>query len=173
MPQIMFDSVKGLRQRTGAGICMAPQIFGESQNDTGQATSITATAGIEIVDYTAAAAVTITLPAAKLGEVYIYVQACDVAHSTLAALTFDCDGTDVIETGSLAETRSGAEVLFDTSTAGETKLAYTPTNSVNNMFSIGSRIVWTCVNAGKWMVDVQPRAYPNGAGTTGTMLFAT
>ena len=172
MPQIMFDSVKGLRQRTGGGICMQPQIFGEDQNDTGQATSITATAGIEIVDYTGANAVTITLPAAKLGEVYIYVQACDTAGGT-DALTFDCAGDDVIETGSLSETRSGSEVLFDTSIAGETKLAYTPTNTVNNMFSIGSRIVWTCVNAGKWMVDVQPRAYPNGAGTTGTMLFGT
>jgi hypothetical protein len=171
MPSIIYDHTKGLFQRSGTGIAMAPQIYGETVSDTATATNITATAGVEIVNYTGAAAATITLPAATVGEVYIYVQSKDVAGGT-DKLAFDCAGTDVFETGSLAESRSTNEVAFDTSTEGETKLEFTPVNSADNYFSTGSRVVFMCVNKGKWHVEVQPRANPAGTGLVGAMAFA-
>lgn len=172
MPAIIYDHSRGLYQKSGTGIAFAPQIYGLTVTDTATAASITATAGIEIVNYTGAAAATITLPAATVGQVYIYVQAADVAGGT-NALTFDCAGSDAFETGSLAESRNSSEVAFDTSAAGETKLAFTPTNDANNYFSAGSRIVFVCAQAGKWHVDVQPRANPAGTGLTGAMAFAS
>ena len=172
MPAIIYDHTKGLFQRSGTGIAMAPQIYGETVSDTATATNITATAGVEIVNYTGASASTILLPAALVGEVYIYVQAKDTSGGT-AALTFNCAGTDAFETGSLAESRAASEVAFDTSTAGETNLAYTPTNDANNFFSTGSKVVFMCVNKGKWHVEVQPRSNPAGSGLTGAMAFAS
>ena len=109
MPTLLYDHTKGLFQRSGSGIAMAPQIYGETVTDTATGTNITGTAGVEIVDYTGAGAATVTLPSATVGTVYIYVQAKDTAGGT-ATLTFNCAGSDVWETGSLAESRATNEV---------------------------------------------------------------
>ena len=150
---------------------MAPQILGETVTDTGTGT-FTGTAGVEVVNYTGGGACTITLPAATVGKVYVYVQAKDVAGGT-AALTINCASGETYETTSTVESRSGGEVTFAQSSAAHNSLAYTPTNDANNFFGNGSRIVFMCVNSGKWHVDVQPQHNVGGTAATGAFAFAT
>ena len=103
--------------------------------------------------YTGASAVTATLPAAKAGGVCVFSFADDPAGGT-AALTFDCAGDDVIETGCVVPTTSGNLVTYDVSAADETALAYTPANATTNFLSHGSTIEFACERDGYWYVSV-------------------
>ena len=170
MPSLIYDHTKGLFQQSGTGIAMAPQVYGETVTDTATQAAITATAGIEIIDYTAVSACTVTLPAATVGARYMYVQAKSPAHGGGADLVFDCAGTDAFETGSTVESRNSDEVTFDVSTAGETKLTIALTNA-NNFFDTGSRVLFVCSSVGKWHVEIQPR--PLGTGIKGTATFSS
>jgi hypothetical protein len=90
------------------------------------------------------AAQTVTLPAAKAGVVVVHAQSVDTTGGT-AKLIFDCAGTDVLATGSIIESRATNALTIDTSTAGETRLEYTPANAATNLFSQGSYIYFSCV----------------------------
>jgi hypothetical protein len=115
------------------------------------------------------AAQTVTLPAAESGVIVVHAQSVDTTGGT-AKLIFDCGGTDVFATGSVFESRTTSAVTFDTSTAGETQLQYTPANAGTNLFSIGSYIYFTCVQDGTWQISADLKSL--GAGTTGAFVFA-
>jgi len=138
---------------------------------TAKATSGTVTyvAGINVNPFTGGAQQITTLPAATAGVVVVHAQSVDTTGGT-AFLSFDCAGTDAYETGSVIESRTSSAVVFDTSTAGETLLKYTPASATTNLFSIGSYIYFTCTTAGLWNISFNFQ--PLGAGTTGTFVFA-
>jgi len=148
---------------------IAPTITGQTITAKATASTNTYVAGINVNPYTGANAQVTTLPAATSGVIVIHSQSVDTTGGT-ATLIFDCAGTDVIETGSVFESRASSAVTFDTSTANETRLTYTPANAATNLMSIGSQIIFTCVTAGKWHVSARLRSI--GAGTTGTFVFA-
>ena len=125
--------------------------------------------------YTGASAVTATLPAATAGAVCVFSMAEDPKGGT-AALTFDCAGSDVLETGCVVPTTSGNKITYDVSVADETSLVFTPTNDAVNFLSFGSTIEFVCERDGYWYVNVRNYnsdiGVTNGAAT-GTLLFAS
>ena len=151
------------------GSNIAPTLTGQTVTAKATASTNTYVAGINVNPYTGANAQVTTLPAATTGVIVIHSQSVDTTGGT-ATLIFDCGGSDVIETGSVFESRTSSAVTFDTSTANETRLTYTPANAATNLFSIGSQIIFTCVTTGKWHVSARLRSI--GAGTTGTFVFA-
>jgi hypothetical protein len=147
-----------------------PPLFGLTATTRNTTTSITYVKNvISINNYTGAAAQTVTLPAAEQGVIVIHAQSVDTTGGT-AKLIFDCAGTDVLATGSVFESRATNAVTFDTSTAGETRLEYTPANAATNLFSIGSYIYFTCVQNGTWQVSADLN--PATTGLTGAFAFA-
>jgi hypothetical protein len=149
---------------------------------TGLNTSTVATAAtltyaadtITVNNYTGAAAQTVTLPAAKAGVVVVHAQSVDTTGGT-AKLIFDCAGTDVLATGSIIESRTTNALSIDTSTAGETRLEYTPANATTNLFSQGSYIYFSCAQDGTWTVSYRMQPNPVSAGSassTGVFAFA-
>jgi hypothetical protein len=129
-----------------------PDLTGLSTADTATATNITLAADtITVVDYTGAAACAAALPAATAGTVVVYVQAKDTTGGT-ATLTFNAAGSDVWATGSVIESRGSNEVTFDTSTAGETQLVFTPANAATNLLTTGGQIAFICYETGTWHI---------------------
>jgi len=125
--------------------------------------------------YTGTAALAALLPAATAGSVCVFSMADDPAGG-VAALTFNCAGTDAWETGCLVPTTSSNKITYDVSTVGETALAFTPTNDTVNFLSFGSTIEFVCETDGLWYVNV--RNYNSDIGVTagaatGTLLFAS
>ena len=114
-------------------------------------TSLTYTANvITINNYTGAAAQAVTLPAATAGTKVVHFQTLDVAHSTLATLSFVCAGSDVFRTGSKVQSTAGAASTMDTSAATETTLTYTPVNAATNILTLGCYLYFTCNEKGTW-----------------------
>ena len=147
-----------------------PPLFGLTASKIDTATTLTYVKNVITVNnYTGAAAQTVTLPAAEQGVIVVHAQSVDTTGGT-AKLIFDCAGTDTLATGSVFESRTSSAVTFDTSTAGETQLQYTPANAGTNLFSIGSYIYFTCVQNGTWQVSADLKSL--GAGTTGAFAFA-
>ena len=147
-----------------------PDLTGLSIADVATASSLTLAADtISVVDYTGAAAASMTLPAATAGTVVVYVQAKDTAGGT-NTLTFDAAGTDVWATGSVIESRASSEVDFDISTAGETQLVFTPANAATNLFTTGSMIAFMCFEDGVW--HIASRMGGAADATTGAFAFA-
>ena len=126
---------------------------------------------ITVNNYTGAAAQTVTLPAAIAGSVVVHAQSVDTTGGT-AKLIFDCAGTDVLATGSIIESRATNVLTIDTSTAGETRLEYTPANAVTNLFSQGSYIYFSCAQDGTWTVAYKMQPNPASTGVTGAFAFA-
>ena len=147
-----------------------PPLFGLTATTVATATTLTyAKNVITVNNYTGAAAQTVTLPAAEQGVIVVHAQSVDTTGGT-AKLIFDCAGTDVLATGSVFESRATNAVTFDTSTAGETRLEYTPANAATNLFSIGSYIYFSCVQNGTWQVSADLN--PATTGLTGAFAFA-
>ena len=147
-----------------------PDLTGLVLADTATATNITIADGIiATVNYTGAAACTVTLPAATKGAIAVYVQAKDTAGGT-AVLTFDAAGSDVWATSSLIESRAANEVTFDTSTVGETKLTFTPADAATNLFTTGSKIAFMCYEDGTWHIATEFTGA--AAAVTGAFAFA-
>ena len=146
-----------------------PDLTGLAKEDVATGASVTLAADtMSIVNYTGAAAAGMTLPAATAGTVVVYVQAKDTTGGT-NTLVFDAAGSDVWATGSVIESRATAEVDFDISTAGETKLTFTPANAATNLFTTGSKIAFICYETGTWHI-----AYEMGGAadaTTGAFAF--
>ena len=131
--------------------------------------TISYVAGINVNPFTGGAQQITTLPAATAGVVVVHAQSVDTTGGT-AFLSFDCAGSDAYETGSVIESRTSSAVVFDTSTAGETLLKFTPANATTNLMSIGSYIYFTCTTTGLWNVSFNFQHL--GAGTTGAFAFA-
>ena len=105
---------------------------------------------ITINNYTGAAAQVVTLPAATAGTKVVHFQTLDVAHSSVATLSFVCAGSDVFRTGSKVQSTAGAASTMDTSAASETTLTYTPVNAATNILTLGCYLYFTCDEAGTW-----------------------
>jgi hypothetical protein len=149
-----------------------PGLTGLTASTVATATTLTYAANtITVNNYTGAAAQTVTLPAAKAGVVVVHAQSVDTTGGT-STLIFDCAGSDALATGSVVESRTTNAVSFDTSTAGETRLVYTPANAVTNLFSIGSKIFFSCTQDGIWTINYDFKMNPASSGTTGTFTFA-
>ena len=149
-----------------------PGLTGLTASTVATATTLTyAVNNITVNNYTGAAAQTVTLPAAKAGVVVVHAQSVDTTGGT-AKLIFDCAGTDVLATGSVFESRATNAVTFDTSTAGETRLEYTPANAVTNLFSQGSYLYFSCAQDGTWTVAYKMQPNPASTGLTGAFAFA-
>ena len=158
--------------QNGAGFLgsIVPGLTGLTVTTVATATTLTyAKNVITVNNYTGAAAQAVTLPKAEAGVIVIHAQSVDTTGGT-NTLSFDCAGTDAFATGSIIESRTTNAVSFDTSTAGETLLTYTPANAVTNLFSIGSYIYFSCVQNGTWQVSADLNSL--GAGTTGAFAFA-
>lgn len=129
---------------------------------------------INTTNYTGAAARTLTLPSAKRGTRVVIVFAQDPAGGT-AALTIDCGGSDKFETGSVVPSTAANLMVYDTSTAGETSLVFTPTNDTVNFLSYGSTIDLISPRDGEWQVAAVTVCSDIGVtagAATGTLLFA-
>ena len=145
---------------------------------TGLATAVLATGAaitlanntVTSVNFTGGAAAGVTLPAATAGDVVIYVQSIDTTSGGVAALTFNAAGTDVWATGSIIESRAGGAVTFDTSTAGETQLVFTPADAATNCFTTGSKIAFMCFEDGVWHIASEMTGA--AAAVTGAFAFA-
>ena len=160
--------------QNGAGFLgsIVPGLTGLTPTTVATATTLTyAKNVITVNNFTGAAAQTVTLPKAEAGVVVVHAQSVDTTGGT-AKLIFDCAGTDVFATGSVVESRTTNAVSFDTSTAGETRLEYTPANAVTNLFSIGSYIYFSCAQDGIWTVNFKMSMNPASTGVTGTFAFA-
>jgi len=160
--------------QNGAGFLgsIVPGLTGLTPTTVATATTLTyAKNVITVNNFTGAAAQTVTLPKAEAGVIVIHAQSVDTTGGT-AKLIFDCAGTDVLATGSVVESRTTNAVSFDTSTAGETRLEYTPANAVTNLFSIGSYIYFSCAQDGIWTVNFKMSMNPASTGLTGTFAFA-
>ena len=149
-----------------------PGLTGLTVSTVGTATSLTYAANtITVNNYTGAAAQTVTLPKAEAGVVVVHAQSVDTTGGT-AKLIFDCAGSDVLATGSVIESRATTVLTIDTSTAGETRLEYTPANAVTNLFSQGSYIYFSCTQDGTWTVAYKMQPNPASTGVTGAFAFA-
>ena len=160
--------------QNGAGFLgsIVPGLTGLTATTVATATTLTYTKNVITVNnFTGAAAQTVTLPKAEAGVIVIHAQSVDTTGGT-AKLIFDCAGTDVLATGSVVESRTTNAVSFDTSTAGETRLEYTPANAVTNLFSIGSYIYFSCAQDGTWTVNFKMSMNPASTGITGSFAFA-
>lgn len=147
-----------------------PPLFGLTATARATAGTLTYVKNvISINNYTGAAAQAVTLPAAESGVIVVHAQSVDTTGGVLT-LSFDCAGSDAYATGSIIESRTASAVTFDTSTAGETLLTYTPANAATNLFSISSKIYFTCVQNGIWQISFDFNSI--GAGTTGAFVFA-
>jgi len=132
-----------------------PDLTGLVLADTATAANIAIADGvIAVVNYTGAAACACALPAATSGAIAVYVQSKDTAGGT-ATLTFNAAGTDVWATSSLIESRAANEVTFDTSTAGETQLVFTPANAATNVLTTGGKIAFMCFEDGVWTIATE------------------
>ena len=100
-----------------------PALNGLAVTAKATAGTVTYAAGINVNPFTGAAQQVTTLPAATVGVVVVHAQSVDTTGGT-NFLSFDCAGTDAYETGSVIESRTGAAVVFDKSTAGETLLKF-------------------------------------------------
>ena len=147
-----------------------PDLTGLLFADTATGANITIADGvIASVNYTGAAACAVALPAATRGAIAVYVQSKDTAGGT-ATLTFNAAGTDVWATSSIIESRAANEVTFDTSTAGETQLVFTPANAATNLLTTGGKIAFMCFEDGVWHIATEFTGA--AAAVTGAFAFA-
>ena len=137
---------------------------------TGTAVSLTADY-VNAVNATGGGTAQFDLPAATVGVKCAYVQRIDT-HGGTATITFDCAGSDVWRTGTLIESRTTNNVVYDTSAADETQLVYTCGGSVTtNFFTIGSVLYFSCWEKGIWNVGLDSSADP--LALTGAFAFAS
>ena len=136
---------------------------------TGTGVSLTADY-VNAVNATGGSAAKFDLPAATVGVKVAYVQRVDT-HGGSNTITFDAAGDDVWRTGTLIESRSGGNVIYDTSTASETQLVYTCGGSVTtNFFTIGSVLYFSCWEKGIWNIGLDSSKDP--LALTGAFAFA-
>tara|TARA_R100001594_G_scaffold133654_1_gene174458 strand:+ start:338 stop:847 length:510 start_codon:yes stop_codon:yes gene_type:complete len=143
---------------------------GLEQTSLSTSGTVTYKYGININNFTGAAAQAGTLPAAKRGQIVIHQQSVDTTGGT-STCTFDCAGTDVYAAGSVVESRNSNAVVFDTSVVDETLLTYTPANATTNLITIGSKIIFYCIEDGIWEVRCEFGQDP--LAVTGALAFGS
>ena len=151
---------------------LVPSLDGLAAATVNTAGTLTAVANqISVNNFTGAAAQVVTLPAASIGDVVVFALSVDTTGGT-DKLSFDCAGTDAYKTGSVIESRATNVLTYDTSTAGETLIEFTPANAVTNYISQGSKFIFWCSEAGLWNVHLEAKPNPASTGITGATAFA-
>mgnify|MGYP003139689274 CR=1 FL=1 len=157
---------------TARTLGMKPDLTSLTATAVATSSTLTYTANVVTINnYTGAAAQAVTLPAATVGTVVVHLQSKDTAHASVAALSFDCAGSDVFRTGSKIETTATSVVSIDTSIADETLLTFTPANATTNILTTGCYIYFTCFEDGIWNVASDLAKDP--LAVTGTFAFAS
>ena len=150
---------------------IVPSLAGMTATATATAGTITAVANVIAINpFTGAAAQVVTLPAAIVGVRVAYIMSVDTTGGT-ATLTFDSAGSDAFRTGTIVESRATNAVVYDTSTAGEAKVVFTPANAVTNYVSQGSVWMFWCSTAGLWDMNLNAKSNPASTGLTGATAF--
>ena len=150
---------------------IVPSLAGMTATATATAGTITAVANVIAINpFTGAAAQLVTLPAATVGIRVAYIMSVDTTGGT-ATLTFDSAGSDAFRTGTIVESRATNAVVYDTSTAGEAKVVFTPANAVTNYVSQGSVWMFWCSEAGLWDMNLNAKSNPASTGLTGATAF--
>jgi len=145
-----------------------PTLSGLDVTTKNKAATLDYVAGVNVNNFTGAAAQAVTLPAAVAGVTVIHAQSVDTAGGVLT-LSFTCAGTDVFETGSVISSRVANAVAFAVSTAGQATLVYTPTAAATNLFSLGSYIYFSCTSDGIWRISYSFQHL--STGNTGVFAF--
>ena len=142
---------------------------------TGSGTTVSLSPNtLNLIPYTGAAAKTVTLPAATATTVVIHYNRVDTTGGT-NTLVFDCAGSDVYRTGSkIPKSFAASNVTWDNSTAGETKITFTPADATTNFISRGSQFKFWCVEDGIWDVELDNSQCMNNtlSAVTGTLAFS-
>ena len=150
---------------------IVPSLAGMTATATATAGTITAVANVIAINpFTGAAAQLVTLPAATVGIRVAYIMSVDTTGGT-EILTFDSAGSDAFRTGTIVESRATNAVVYDTSTAGEAKVVFTPANAVTNYVSQGSVWMFWCSTAGLWDMNLNAKSNPASTGLTGATAF--
>jgi len=153
---ITTDSTTGTETTNYLGT--RPDFTGLTAQTVAAATSVSLTRNtVNAVNFTGAAACTITLPDVSNGLTLVntwvvYAQSVDTTGGT-ADLKFTTSGTDAFRAGSVFESRATDILTFVTSVALNNTLTITPANLVTNHVSIGSYIYFSCTEAGLWNVN--------------------
>ena len=174
MPQVRFESAKGLYQESGTKVVLndaitkRPLFAGLTYVAQGDA-DFTATADTLVAwSFDGATSETVTLPAAEVG-VRVIIHFAELMDGTDAAI-IQCGSGDAFRTGSVIESRDTNAVVYDTSAAGETKVTLTPT-ATNSYWDLGSMAILSCLTKGLWDIEFRPKPDPAGTGLTGTAAF--
>ena len=150
---------------------LKPSLEGLAVTTLAKGATVTYVAGINVNDYTGAAAQAGTLPAATVGTVVVHYQANDTTGGT-NTLSFSCPTNEVFATGSnILTTDSSAVVAATPSVAGNNTLTFTAANANTNILTVGCMIYFTCTQAGIWHVDADLSG--THAQVTGTFAFST
>ena len=150
---------------------LKPSLEGLAVATTATGAAVTYAAGINVNDYTGAAAQATTLPAATVGTVVVHYQSGDTTGGVLT-LSFSCASNEVFTVGSnILTTDSSAVVAGTPSVAGNNTLTFTPANASTNILTVGCMIYFICTQAGTWHVDADLSG--THSQVTGTFAFST
>lgn len=149
---------------------LKPSLSGLDVATKNTSATLTYDLGINVNNFTGAAAQVVTLPACNLQSVVCHVQSVDTAGG-VNTLKFLTAGDDVFETGSIIPSRSSNVVTLAASTVGQNTLTFTPASATTNLLSIGSSIYFTCTVHGIWRLSYD--IHHQGTGVTGTFGFST
>jgi hypothetical protein len=148
---------------------LRPAMSGLPVTTKNKAATLDYVVGINVNNFTGAAAQVVTLPPCVSGTSVVHAQSVDTAGG-VQQLTFTCAGTDTFETGSVIPSRNAGAVTFSVSTEGQSTLVFTPATAATNLFSLGSYIYWTCTATGVWRMNYSFQHI--STGVTGTFAFA-
>mgnify|MGYP001600860819 FL=1 len=140
------------------------------QATTATSGTLTYPLGVTLSNYTGAAAQLVTLPAATEGAHVVHLQQVDTTGGT-NTLIFDCAGDDVIAAEQTLYSTGSSKIILATTTAGHTRITFTPANAATNILTTGSELVFWCDNAGEWNVS-QRKLAAAAAAVTGTFVSA-
>lgn len=141
------------------------------QATTATSGTLTYPLGVTLNNFTGAAAQVVTLPAAAAGAHVVHFQQVDTTGGT-NTLIFDCAGDDVIAAEQTLHTTGSSKRSLATTTAGHTRITFTPANGATNLFTTGSELIFWCDNAAEWNVAQRGLAHA-AAAVTGTFVSAT
>ena len=152
---------------------LKPSLEGLTVTTVATGAAVTYVAGINVNNFTEAAAQATTLPAATVGTVVVHYQSADTAgDASGGTLTFSCATNEVFATGSnILTTDTSTVVPATSSVAGNNTLTFTPVNAATNILTVGCMIYFICTQAGTWHVDADLSG--THAQVTGTFAFST
>ena len=149
---------------------LKPSVSGMAVTTVATSGAVDYSIGLNVNNFTGAAAQVVTLPLCAVGEVAAHVQSVDTAGGT-NTLIFDCAHGDVFEAGSIIPSRTAGAVTMAVSVTGNNRLTFTPSAATTNMMSLGSILFFSCTGDGEYRMSFD--IHHQGTGVTGTFTFST